>query len=123
MKNPSTNTAHVGAPWKVVPREVMEDGSVYPRHIVGGATELEVCVLESQSVAQLRHDKPGVWPSEGAFEEPNARLIAAAPDLLEAPDTLYAIVGLTAFKHEGQRAALQEAMDRASAVMKKARGQ
>ena len=34
-----------------------------------------------------------------------------------ALDTLYAIVGLTAFKYEEQRAVLQEAMDQASTVL------
>ena len=37
--------------------------------------------------------------------------------LREALDTLYAVVGLTAFKHEAQRAVLQEAMDQACAAL------
>jgi hypothetical protein len=41
--------------------------------------------------------------------------------LYEALDTLVALVGLTAFKHEGQRAALQEAVDLAIAALQKAR--
>ena len=52
-----------------------------------------------------------------------AYLIAAAPDLLEALESLYAVVGLTAFKHESQRAVLQEAMDIASMAIAKAKGE
>jgi hypothetical protein len=32
-------------------------------------------------------------------------------------ETLYAVVGLTAFKHESQRAVLQEAMDQAASTL------
>jgi len=53
----------------------------------------------------------------------NAHLIAAAPDMYEALDTLVAVVGLTAFKHEGQRQVLQEAVDLSVAALKKARGE
>jgi hypothetical protein len=55
--------------------------------------------------------------------EANAHLIAAAPDMYEALDTLVAVVGLTAFKHEGQRQALQESVDLSVAALKKARGE
>lgn len=50
----------------------------------------------------------------------NASLIAAAPDLLEALDTLLLVVGLTAFKHEGQRKVLEEAADLARSAIAKA---
>jgi hypothetical protein len=53
----------------------------------------------------------------------NAHLIAAAPGTYDALDALVAVVGLTAFKHESQRAVLQEAIDSAVAVLKKARGE
>jgi hypothetical protein len=53
----------------------------------------------------------------------NAHLIASAPDMYEALDTLVAVVGLTAFKHEGQRQVLQEAVDLSVAALKKARGE
>ncbi len=53
----------------------------------------------------------------------DAALIAAAPDMYEALECLTLVVGLTAFKHEGQRAPLQEAMDQACAALAKARGQ
>ncbi len=53
----------------------------------------------------------------------NARLIAAAPELYEALDALSLVVGLTAFKHEEQRAPLQEAVDAARAALAKARGE
>lgn len=42
--------------------------------------------------------------------------------LREALETLTLVVGLTAFKHEGQRAPLQEAMDQARAALATAEG-
>lgn len=51
----------------------------------------------------------------------NARLIAAAPELYEALDTLSLVVGLTPIA--GNKAALQEAVDVARAALKKARGE
>ena len=53
----------------------------------------------------------------------NAKLVAAAPDLYDALDTLVAIVGMTAFKHESQRSVLQDAVDLAIAALKEARGE
>jgi len=55
--------------------------------------------------------------------EHNKSLIAAAPDMYEALDTLVAVIGLTAFKYEGQRQVLQEAVDLSVAALKKARGE
>lgn len=55
-------------------------------------------------------------------DEANARLIAAAPELLEKLDQLTLVVGLTAIKHELQRAALQQAVDEARAIVAKATG-
>ena len=46
-------------------------------------------------------------------------LIDQRDDLREALDTLVAIVGLTAFKYEEQRAVLQEAMDKANEVLRR----
>jgi hypothetical protein len=53
----------------------------------------------------------------------NAHLIAAAPDLYEALDTLTCVVGLTAIKYPGQLAVLQEAVDGARVALAKARGE
>lgn len=52
--------------------------------------------------------------------EANARLIAAAPDLLEALQTLNLVIGLTPIA--GNKDALQEACDIASAAIAKAEG-
>ena len=54
--------------------------------------------------------------------EANARLIAAAPCLLKALDTLTLIVGLTAFKYAAQADVLQEAIDLARNAIAKATG-
>ncbi|WP_155638648.1 hypothetical protein [Burkholderia cepacia] len=68
---------HTPGPWKVVEREVLEDGSVYPRHIVGGERELEVCLLEGPAVAALALKEPnGIYGRNG-----NGDLISAAPDM------------------------------------------
>lgn len=50
--------------------------------------------------------------------EEDARLIPSAPNLYEKLDQLVAVVGLTAFKYEGQRAVLQEAVDEALSVLR-----
>lgn len=50
--------------------------------------------------------------------EEDARLISTAPKLYERLDQLVAVVGLTAFKYEGQRAVLQEAVDEALSVLR-----
>ena len=53
------------------------------------------------------------------MENERDRLIDQRDDLREALDTLVAIVGLTAFKYEEQRAVLQEAMDKADEVLRR----
>jgi len=41
-------TVYTPGPWKVVPREILEDGSVYPQHIVGGVADYQVCFMSRQ---------------------------------------------------------------------------
>ena len=53
------------------------------------------------------------------LENERDRLIDQKDELREALDTLVAIVGLTAFKYEEQRAVLQEAMDKANEVLRR----
>lgn len=57
-----------------------------------------------------------------AVGEANRLLIQAAPQLFEKLEQLLNVVGLTAIKHEGQRAVLQDAVDEGFAVIAKAKG-
>jgi hypothetical protein len=68
---------HIEGPWRFVDREVLEDGSVYPQHIVGGPDELQVCFLEGSAVAALAIKEK--WPNG---KPRSADLLLAAPDLL-----------------------------------------
>lgn len=55
-------------------------------------------------------------------EFPTAAQCKAAPEMLEALRGLIAVIGLTAFTHESQRAVLQDAVDAAIAAIAKAEG-
>ena len=68
------------------------------------------------------HPNSGLYPPMDEAVA-NAALFCAAPELYEALDALSLVVGLTAFKHEGQRAPLQDAVDAARAALAKARGE
>ncbi|MBR8475800.1 hypothetical protein [Burkholderia cenocepacia] len=53
---------HTPGPWRIIEREILEDGSVYPRHIVGGDRDTEVCMLEGSATAALAAREPhGIW--------------------------------------------------------------
>lgn len=61
------------------------------------------------------------WDSTQQVREDRAALIVRAVNsheaMKEALNALIAVVGLTAFKYEGQRAVLQEAVDQARAAL------
>lgn len=68
---------HTPGPWRLVERETLEDGSIYPRHIATEDGGYQICLLESANMASLGYERT---PSE----QERDRLICAAPDLLEA---------------------------------------
>ncbi len=65
---------------------------------------------------------PHVGPNNLDEVLANARLIAAAPELLEALQGLTEIIGLTAIKHESQRDILQKSFEIARTAIAKATG-
>ncbi|MFG3451206.1 hypothetical protein [Stutzerimonas stutzeri] len=56
-------------------------------------------------------------------QQANAKLLAAAPDLLDALEAMVFGAGAVAVHHEGERKALQMAVDIALAAIAKARGE
>lgn len=120
-------SAHTPGPWVVVERETLDDGSVYPRHIIGGARELVVCYLESEFVAQQVDDSDAMFEAVGDMRSKaaNARLISAAPDMLEA---LEEINGCIEWSDHAQKWVLlgrfrtQPALEKVRAAIAKAKG-
>jgi len=118
---------HTPGPWKLMPREVLEDDSVYSTHIVGGPREVQVCLLESFESAKRAHDNPEM---KSAVFEANCRLIAAAPDLYEALESIrrYGLDTLSGRADGGeddrqwQREAVNEMTKRARIAIEKATG-
>ena len=113
-------TTHTPGPWRIVDREVMEDGSVYPCHILGGTADYQVCALESPDIAKRGVEQPHLFPGLNGVLGPNARLIAAAPDLLLALERItssyHALLGRTPVRDA------PETLAEADAAIAKARG-
>jgi len=78
MNDTETTMRHTPAPWRAVGPEILEDGSVYPPHIAGGARALEICTFRRTTDAMAES------VTDVRSASANARLIAAAPDLLMA---------------------------------------
>lgn len=106
--------AYTPGPWKIVERETFADNSVYPRYIVGGPDELDVCYLESLYAANS--STPG-----SVRREADARLIAAAPELLDALTALLAEA--EAFAKAIRPYANSEAIAASRAAIAKAKGE
>jgi len=74
------NAKYTPGPWKFVGLQIeLEDGSIYPPHIIGGSRDLQICSFfpsESDSMAKSVTDVRS--------KRANARLICAAPELLFA---------------------------------------
>lgn len=106
-------------PWKACRAHEDFDGPLYD------IDEDEVETYEAKPFVGICSEHETITAAHDLFwfKKENAHLIAAAPEIYNALDSLVAIVGLTAFKYEGQRQVLQEAVDMALAVLKKARGE
>lgn len=76
-------STHLKGPWRIVERETLDDGSVYPRHIATKDGSYQICLLESPSMAALGYDRT-------PHEQERDLLIAAAPELLAALQALVA---------------------------------
>lgn len=114
-------SAHTSGPWKIIGREVDDDGSVSPRHIVGGPKEFQVCLLEAPVIADLAQKQPGsIWDTNER-KEADARLIAAAPELLEA--ARFVVKYADSEPDGGQRVEMHRAnVERCRAAIAKATG-
>jgi len=111
---------HTPKPWAVVDREVLEDGSVYPKHIIGGVTELQVCLFETPLMAKaIVNDESWTHLGKSEMHEANAQLIAAAPELLEALKELLD----REWQDDEDAPTLQQARANARAAIKKAEGE
>lgn len=122
-------TTFTPGPWRVIDREVMEDGSVYPCHILGGTADYQVCTLESPEIAKRGHAQPDLFPGLNGVLGPNARLIAAAPELLDLLSALECDINTLVYCYErkpdnfGRAVAVAKAdAERARAAIAKARG-
>ena len=74
---------HTPAPWKIVQREVLEDGSVRPSHIKDNK-DIVICYLEGAYSADLAVAEPTSFWNKDFKTSANARLIEVSPVLLEA---------------------------------------
>lgn len=71
--------------FRYVPREVLEDGGVYPAHIVLEPRDLIVCYLETTYAAEQALKEPdGLFGRETEHSMAMRSLLLAAPDLLGA---------------------------------------
>ena len=77
---------HTPGPWRIVDATVEEDGSIFPRHIVGGSRELVVMYAnESRNEdGTLVSDEMAEAVGDVRSKTANLHLIAAAPELLAA---------------------------------------
>lgn len=109
--------SHTPTPWKIIGREVMEDGSVYPEHIIGGFHEFQICLMESISTAALSAENPDKYPALDAACRANAEFIVRA---VNAHDDLVAALEAIAEGCSFPEDAVQEAVcKRARAALEK----
>ena len=101
--------AHTPGPWKVSTLFDKHDALLIDGPEGSGVTVARVACFGAQ--AETPH-----------AQLPNARLIAAAPELLEALHQLIVVIGLTAIKYQSALDILQAAVDEARAVIAKATG-
>jgi hypothetical protein len=96
---------HTPAPWTNLPR--LQCIPICGQHEVG----LSLGFISSSN------------PERTAEGKANARLIAAAPDLLEALEAMIVGACAVAVHHAGERATLQMAVDMATKVIARAKGE
>ena len=77
---------HTPGPWPIRDATVEEDGSIHPRHIVGGSRDLVVMYANERrnTDGTLVSDEMAEAVGDVRSKTANLRLIAAAPDLLAA---------------------------------------
>ncbi len=115
-----TRPAHTPGPWslKTVPTS---DGSC---HKIGPFPSASRVHSETHACVYASGIRLGIDDSTPVAREllANARLMTAAPELLEALHQLIVVIGLTAIKYKSDLDVLQAAVDEARAVIAKATG-
>jgi len=106
---------HTPGPWEVIDRRIDGDGDAVPKYILGGVMDIQICLMESQVVSNAILFEP-TWSkfANSEMQNANARLIAAAPELLEALIDIERTAGIAASESDPVRVRARAAIAKAT---------